>query len=347
VRPERRGVAFGLAAALSFGISAPLAKLLLDDASPQMLAGLLYAGAAVALIAVWRVSDRHHEAQLSRRDAPRLALLTLAGGVVAPVLLLMGLDRVRGITGSLLLNLEGPFTLLLAVLVFREYLGRRATAAALAIFAGAALLTLEPGRSGSSVLGALLIAAACACWAVDNNVTQSLTVRDPLALVAVKTGIAGAVNITLALGRGDALPSAAPLVAALALGAVSYGLSVVLDAYALRLLGAGREAAVVATAPFAGAIVSVFVLDERFVPRDAAGALLMAAGVALAVSDVHEHWHVHDQLEHEHAHAHDEHHRHPHSPNVDAGEPHTHIHTHDGLAHRHAHVSDVHHRHLH
>jgi drug/metabolite transporter (DMT)-like permease len=347
MRQDRRGVVYGLAAALSFGMSAPLAKRLLDDASPQMLAGVLYAGAAIALAAVWRLRDRSHEAQLSRRDLPRLGVVTLSGGVIAPVLLLMGLERVRGITGSLLLNLEAPLTLLVALFFFREHLGRRSLGAAALIFGGATVLTLQPGRSEATLFGAVLIVGACVGWAVDNNVTQSLTVRDPLALVTVKTAIAGSVNITIALARGDAFPHASLLLGALILGAISYGLSVVLDAYALRLLGAGRESAVFATAPFAGALVAVPVLNEHFSAADVAGAAVMALGVALTLTDHHAHVHEHEVLEHEHMHTHDEHHEHEHPAGVSPEEPHSHVHRHGNLVHSHAHVSDVHHRHPH
>lgn len=80
-----RGVLLGLAAAVSFGISAPLAKRLLDDVGPQMLAGLLYLGAFVALSVV--PSGSGTEARLRRSDVPRSGAMITAGGIVAPVLL--------------------------------------------------------------------------------------------------------------------------------------------------------------------------------------------------------------------------------------------------------------------
>ena len=233
--PARRGLVFGLAAATAFGISAPLAKVLLDDVRPEMLAGLLYLGAFAALGVLGRRSPS--EARLRRADAPRMALMILAGGIVAPVLLLLGLERVTGIAGSLLLNLEGPMTIAIGVAVFREHLPRQALAGAVVIFAGAIVLGAAGGGGQADWLGVVLIAAACAGWALDNNLTQSLTVRDPRSIVLVKVGIAGSVNFSLALVLGQALPGIAILVAALALGAVAYGLSIYLDALALRALG--------------------------------------------------------------------------------------------------------------
>jgi drug/metabolite transporter (DMT)-like permease len=342
----RVGFALGFAAAVAFGAGAPFAKLLLDHVGPELLAGLLYLGAFLALLAAVPFRRRASESRLQRADVPRLALLTAVGGVLAPVLLLVGLERVSGTTGSLLLNLEGPCTLVIGVIVFAEHLPRRAAFGAAAVFAGGALLSL--GGLGGSIdaFGVACIALACVLWGVDNNITQSLTVRDPQAIVRVKAGAAAATNITLALVLGAGIPAADVLLAALALGAVSYGLSIVLDAYALRLLGAAREAGVFAIAPFVGAVLAIPVLSARLTAPELAAGVVMAVGVALLVTDRHVHEHSHELLVHEHAHVHDEHHAHTHD-DAPTGEPHSHLHVHERLVHAHPHVSDIHHRHRH
>ncbi len=347
MRRDRSGYAVGLCAALLFGASAPVSKLLLDDVGAQMLAGLLYLGAFLAVVPFVRTRGRRGEASLRRADVPRLAGIVVSGGIVAPVLLMLGLEQVSGIAGSLLLNLEGPLTLLVGIVVVHEYLGRRAGIGSVVIFAGSAVIGLQRPGGNLDVVGGGLIVAACLGWAIDNNLTQKLSIRDPFQIVAVKTGVAAAVNIGLALARGEALPARGVLVGALALGASAYGISILLDAYALRALGAAREAAVFATAPFAGALLAVPLLAEQWTVGDVCAALAMAAGVALLVGARHDHGHVHESLVHDHRHVHDDHHRHQHPDGVDASEPHSHPHRHDPLAHTHPHVSDVHHRHSH
>jgi drug/metabolite transporter (DMT)-like permease len=341
----RQGLLVGLGAAVSFGVSAPLAKVLLDETRPQMLAGLLYVGAFAALAVVGRRA--RVETPLRRADTSRMALMIFAGGIVAPVSLLMGLERVSGVSGSLLLNLEGPFTIAIGVACFREHLPRQAVLGATVIFSGAFVLGLEPGPAQADWLGILLIAGACAAWAVDNNITQSLTVRDPLAIVRVKAGVAGVVNVALAFIVGARLPDVPILAAVLLLGAVSYGLSVFLDALALRALGAAREAAVFAVAPFAGALLAPLVLPETLGLQEIVAGILMAVGVTLLLRDRHHHLHVHEPLDHDHVHVHDEHHQHTHDPGVSVAVPHAHEHHHDEIVHSHPHVSDVHHRHSH
>lgn len=343
----RSGYAIGLMAALLFGASAPASKALLEDVGPQMLAGLLYLGAFLAVAPFWRFGPARQEARLRRADLPRLAALIVAGGIIAPVLLMLGLERVSGIAGSLLLNVEGPLTLVLGVFALREYLGGRSWTGAATVFGASALLTVQGTTNGADTLGCVLIVLACLGWAIDNNLTQKLSIRDPFQIVAVKTGVAAAVNITLAFARGESFSGLAVFAGALVLGASAYGLSILLDAYALRALGAAREAAMFATAPFAGAILAVPLLGDRWNATDVVAALLMALGVALLVGDHHEHIHAHELLEHDHRHVHDEHHQHEHPPDVDPSEPHSHRHRHEGLSHAHPHVSDVHHRHPH
>ncbi len=347
MRRERSGYPIGLVAALLFGASAPCSKLLLDSVGPQLLAGLLYLGAFVAVAPFIATRPRRQEAALQRSDLPRLAVIIATGGIVAPVLLMIGLERVTGVAGSLLLNLEGPLTLVVGIVVMHEYLGRRASLGTVAIFAGSALIGLRGGAGTIDGFGVALIGLACLGWAIDNNLTQSISGRDPFQIVAVKTGVAAAVNISLALVRGETGASWSIVGGALVLGALAYGISILLDAYALRLLGAAREAAIFATAPFAGALLAVPLLDESWNGLDLVAAGVMGVGVALLVADRHVHVHAHEPLEHEHRHVHDAHHHHDHPPGVDPTEPHSHPHRHEHLVHSHAHVSDAHHRHGH
>lgn len=345
---QARGAICGLSAAALFGLSAPLSKLLIQEVSPVLLAGLLYLGAAAGLWLHRALVPQTREAGLRRADVPKLSVVVLAGGVAGPVFMLFGLQRVSGLTGSLLLNLEAPFTMLLALVVFREHLGRRGVIAAALILAGALLLKLEPGALGADTLGVVLLAAACACWAVDNNLTQRLSLRDPFAIVRVKTLAAGIVNTLLGSQLAAGVwPEARLVIAALVLGSLSYGVSVVLDAYALRLIGAAREAALFATAPFVGALASLALLDETLDWQDAGAMAVMALGVVFLLRERHSHVHSHEPLEHEHLHSHDEHHAHGHGPDVPPGEPHSHRHRHEALVHDHPHASDAHHRHRH
>jgi drug/metabolite transporter (DMT)-like permease len=349
-RPVLLGALSGLTSAILFGASVPITKRLLPDVAPVLLAGLLYLGGGLAVGTVRLLAGRRiAEASLDRSDLPRVFAIVLLGGVVGPLALVHGLRSVSGVSGALLLNLEGPLTVLIALTAFGEHLGTRAFLGAGLVFAGACLLAV-PGAGpadGTRLGGILLLVLACASWALDNNLTQGLTGKDPWQVVIAKTLGAGTGLASLGLILGNPLPGGRVLAATLILGALAYGASVLLDAFALRLLGAAREAAFFATAPFAGALLSVPVLGERLGALQVAAGAVMVIGVALLVRERHGHEHTHEALEHSHRHEHDAHHQHAHPEGMDPDGPHAHPHRHAPLTHAHAHVSDAHHRHAH
>lgn len=312
-----------------------------------MLGAVLYLGAglSLSLLGVAR-RKQGREAPLRRADVPWLVGITAAGAVVAPVLLLVGLRRVSAVTGSLALNLEGPFTVILAVLFFGEHLSARTTVGTFLIILGAAILSFTPGAAlGGDAVGVLCITGACLGWALDNNLTSRLSLRDPVAIVKTKGLVGGVVSLGLAFLVGNEVPPVGTVAAGLLLGVVGYGAGVVLAVHAMRLIGVAREATFFATAPFIGALVSVAVLGEHFGPRELGATLVILVGVGLLVREQHAHLHVHEPLEHDHRHRHDEHHQHAFLEGHPAGEPHAHRHRHAALEHDHPHLPDLHHRH--
>lgn len=339
------GIAYALASAALFGASAPFAKVLLNDMSPWLLAGLLYLGSGIGL-AIARVLWRSGEARLRRADLPWLAVAILAGGVAGPVLLMFGLVLSSASEAALLLNLESVLTLGLAWVVFRENVDRRLLVGAAAIVAGAIVLSWPKEAGMGLSWGPLLIAAACLAWAIDNNVTRKVSGADPMQIAMVKGLAAGAVNVVIAVAAGSAWPPMAALGQAGILGFLSYGVSLTLFVLALRHLGTARTGAYYSLAPFIGAVAAILLLNESVTIAFVAGGLLMAVGLWLHLTEQHQHEHVHEPMEHDHMHVHDEHHQHDHPAGTPA-EPHAHLHRHARLIHRHQHYPDLHHRHSH
>lgn len=352
-------VLMALLAALLFGASTPLAKMLLSDISPWLLAGLLYLGSGLGLtlLALLRRLVGHKtDAQAERlatADLPWLAGAILAGGVAAPVLLMIGLAGVSGAAASLLLNAEGVFTALLAWFAFRENFDRRIALGMLAIVAGAVLLSWTPGElSWRDALSPLAILGACLCWGIDNNLTRKVSLSDPVRIAASKGLAAGLVNLTLALVLGiGALPTPTLLVQAGLVGFFGYGLSLVLFVMALRGLGSARAGAYFSAAPFVGAALSIPLLGEQPTLRLLAAGGLMAFGLWLHLTERHDHAHDHGETDHAHSHRHDDpHHQHSHAPGEEPVPPdaaHVHWHRHAPLRHSHPHYPDSHHRHAH
>ena len=344
-----RGIAASLGAAALFGAGTPLAKMLLTQASPWMLAALLYLGSGLGLWVLRRVL-RKPAVRLPRGELKWLAGAIVAGGVAGPVLLMLGLAALPASTASLLLNAEGVFTALLAWFVFKENFDRRIALGMLAIVAGGLVLAWPGSISMSGWHGPLLVVAACMAWAIDNNLTRKVSLNDATWIAMAKGLAAGATNLVLAIAGGATLPAWPFMAAAGLVGFVSYGASLVLFVVALRELGTARTGAYFSVAPFFGAALAVVLLGDAITTQLAIAAALMGFGVWLHLTERHEHAHRHEAMEHSHEHVHgagDPHHDHVHDPEVAPGTRHSHPHPHQPTTHSHPHFPDAHHRHEH
>jgi drug/metabolite transporter (DMT)-like permease len=342
---------YGTLAAVLFGVSAPLSKLLLEGIDPIILAGLLYLGAGIVmglLLASGKLRNVEPEARIEKRDIPWLAGATLAGGVLGPILLLLGLRLTHAATASLLLNLEVVATGLVAFLLFRESVGRRAWIAIIAVALGGAFLSIDLSGGLAISPGALLIVGACFAWGFDNNLTGKISLKDPRRIVLVKGVAAGSFSFLLALVLGCPLPSFGRMLYALALGAVSYGASISLFVLSLRRVGAARTGVLFGLAPFVGVALSLAIFRQLPAGPFFAALVLMAFATLFLAREKHEHQHTHTAMNHTHPHRHDDgHHEHQHVDDLDETAPHVHEHAHKELVHSHDHRPDPHHRHGH
>jgi drug/metabolite transporter (DMT)-like permease len=342
-----------LLAAVLFGASAPLSKLLLGEVQPVPLAAFLYLGSgtgAFLMLLFQRIrnSGQIVEANLSRNDLPWLAGALLAGGVAAPIILLLGLERTPASTASLLLNFESVATTLIAVIFFKESIDRR-IAGAIGLVTLASILLTWTGSNWGFSLGALGVIGACFLWGLDNNFTRHISAKNPLIIVGIKGLGAGTFSLVLCVLLRQSLPGLNIALLAMLLGSISYGISIQLFIVAMRHLGAARTSTLFGTAPFVGIALSLILLREIPTILFWASLPFMLAGAWLMLTENHDHHHIHEPVVHNHRHSHpDEHHKHVSPENTPlVNGSHTHEHYHEPLEHEHAHAPDLHHRHGH
>ncbi|ARG97257.1 DMT family transporter [Legionella micdadei] len=335
-------------AAILFGASIPFAKELLGNIPPVLLAGLLYLGSGLGLLLFRLIKDRGWQPSgLLKKEWLWLLCVIGFGGVLGPVLLMLGLTQTNAATASLLLNLEAVLTVLLAWVLFKESTDRRIIFGMLLIVIGSILLTWSNQISQPQWMGTIAIALACLCWAIDNNLTRSISTADPLFIASTKGLVAGITNISLAFMLHLSIPNWTQISYALMIGLLGYGISLVLFVLALRNLGTARTGAYFSTAPFIGAAIAILFFGGTTSTLFWIATLLMAIGVWIHLTESHEHRHTHEYLFHYHSHVHDEHHQHKHDFPWDGMEPHAHPHEHKSMIHTHRHYPDIHHRHKH
>ena len=344
MRPNLVFILQALLAALFFGASAPISKLLLGEVPPVLMASFLYLGSGTGITLV-RLSQRmmstSKEAGIRRPDVGWLAGAIISGGILAPIILMISLEYTPASTASLLLNFEGVATTLIALFFFRESISRRAFAAIFAITLASIFLSANFRGGFGFSLGALGILLACTLWGLDNNLTRNISAKDPLTIVAGKGLVAGIFSLLLGLWLGQQLPAFSSMLGILLLGFISYGLSTMLFIYSMRGLGASRTSALYGTAPLAGVILSIIIFHDPITLSFVVAAILMVTGALLLAKEEHAHFHIHMPIVHDHIHGHEDD-FHAHSAESIT---HSHEHEHPRTEHEHGHMPDIHHRH--
>lgn len=253
-----------LAAAL-YAINSPFSKLLLDYVSPLMMAALLYLGAGLGMLLLGLVrrgmGKGTAEKRLSRKDLP-YTIGMVALDIAAPIFLMLGLNSTTSANAALLNNFEIVATSMIALVLFKEEIGKRLWLAIGLITLSSMILSFDDMSSFQFSIGSLFVLLACVCWGFENNCTRMLSSSDPLEIVVIKGFGSGAGALIVAKLAGESLPGAVPAAATLCLGFVAYGLSIFFYVYAQRKLGAAKTSAYYAIAPFIGVALSLVIFRD-------------------------------------------------------------------------------------
>lgn len=346
---NKPAVVMALVAALLYGISAPVSKILLNHIPPTLMAGLLYFGAGLGMSALHIIQNGfgkiQNEARLQKKDLPYVLGMVVLD-IVAPILLLMGLGLTTSGNVSLLNNFEIVVTSLIALAVFKEAIGKRMWLSIGLVTAGTFLLSIEDFSQFTLSIGAMFVLGATVCWGFENNCTRMLSLSNPLHIVIIKGFGSGMGSLSIAYFLGETSRAWTAMALALLLGFVAYGLSIFFYIYAQRDLGAARTSAFYAAAPFIGVLTSWIFLKEPLHLSFVLALIFMLAGTYFGLTESHGHYHKHLEMQHDHKHRHDDmHHDHYHEDFIE-GE-HSHPHRHTEVYHTHEHTPDMHHHHSH
>ncbi len=259
------GILLAILAAGLYAINSPLSKLLLHYMPPTLMAGFLYLGAGLgmAVIALVRKTTKRATSQqkFGKADLPYVIAMVVLD-IVAPILLLLGLNRTTAANASLLNNFEIVATALIALMVFGESISSRLWIGIVFVTISCALLSVEDITRFSFSVGSLFILLACLCWGIENNCTRKLSQKDPLDIVLLKGVFSGLGSLIIGLCVGEKITHLWSIFAVLAIGFVAYGLSIYFYVHAQRKLGAARTSAYYAVAPFIGTLLSLVIFRD-------------------------------------------------------------------------------------
>ena len=261
----RKGIIMAILAAVLYAVSSPFSKVLLNEMPPTLMAGFLYLGAGIgmSLIAVLRRVRQAEitEIHLSKAELPYTVAMILLD-IAAPICLLIGLNATTAANASLLNNFEIVATALIALVVFSERISKRLWMGIFFVALSSVFLSFEDVTSLEFSYGSLFVLLAAVFWGLENNCTRKLSSCDPLEIVLLKGIFSGIGSIVIGLVLGERLMNLWSVIAVMALGIVSYGLSIYFYVHAQRLLGAARTSAYYAVSPFIAAFLSILIFGQ-------------------------------------------------------------------------------------
>ncbi|MGN1000051.1 MAG: DMT family transporter [Faecousia sp.] len=338
---------YAISAAALYAINVPLSKILLNYVEPTMMASFLYLGAGFGLcIYGWfqnKIGRNEKKEPLTKKELPYTAAMVVLD-IAAPILLMLGISMSDSSSVSLLNNFEIAVTSIIALIIFKEVISKKLWIAIILVTIASLVLSIEDMGSFAFHPGALLVLGACLCWGFENNCTRMISNKSSVEIVVIKGTFSGLGSFIVALIAGESIPAIQWIICVLALGFVSYGLSIHFYIMAQKDLGAAKTSAYYAVAPFLGVAFSMLLLQERPGIPFYAALIIMIISTGFLVKDTIE-------MQHTHEHAHTHIHEHRHGDLVHTHEHthvHTHMHIHSGDSEKHIHEHEISdHNHLH
>jgi drug/metabolite transporter (DMT)-like permease len=163
-----------------FGFTFSMAKQPLENVDPIVLSAIVYPISFAALIPITKSSFKIE----NKEDFLDILVISILGGVLAPILLFYGLERIDASEAVILTNAQIIFTVLLSSLFFGEKPnGIIGYSGIIIVFVGLFVATTELDTSGSLFKyepGKIMIVGAMLVWAIDNNISRRLTKRSTI-----------------------------------------------------------------------------------------------------------------------------------------------------------------------
>lgn len=257
-------ILYAILAAILYALSTPFSKLILEGLSPTFIASLLYLGAGIGMgiIAFIRMKFTDHDYErFTKSELPAIIGMILLD-ILAPIILLFGLNMTNPENVALLNNFEVVATAMFAFFIFKEAIPKRLRLAIVLVTIASIILSVEDFSAFKFNFGSILVLLAALSWGLENNFTRRLSLNDPLMVVVIKGIFSGLGSLIIAFSLNEVTLNIQLMLLTLLLGFVAYGLSIFLYVTAQSKLGAAKTSAFYAFAPFVGATLSLIIFKE-------------------------------------------------------------------------------------
>lgn len=276
------GYSSAILSALCFGSVSTLAKPALDAINPLVLTCIICLISSIALTPL----TLKKKTSFQRNDLLLILGVSITGAVIAPLLFFHGLHLTSASNTSVISNVEIVFTVLIAISFFKEKVSHMGYAGLLMVTAGTMVVTSDLKFSNSYFnldVGSILVIGSSLFWAIDNNISKTITKRiDVLKIAQLKSGIGGVILLVIVFVTNTPflIPfNEIPFV--LLLGIVGFALSLLFFLKALHIIGVVKTIVLFATSSVFGLIFAVVFLHEQISAYKITAICVMILGIYL------------------------------------------------------------------
>ena len=280
----RLGYLFAILAAIMFGSVSTLAKPLVSTVNPLLLASMIY------LISAATITPLAHKQTFpsTRKNYLLIVAISLSGAAIAPSLFFVGLTHASASDAALIANGETFFSVLLAIVFFKERLGKAGYVAATLILAGMIIVTTDLNFSDLTLQQIhyqdWLLIISMLFWGIDNNLSRILAERVNVAKIAqIKSVMGGTMMLAIAI-FGFGIPinvQSSQIVPILLLGIVGFAASLYFFMQSLKRIGTIRTALIFSMSSLFGLVAASVFLAEQISWYQIVAAGIMIFGIYL------------------------------------------------------------------
>jgi drug/metabolite transporter (DMT)-like permease len=275
------GFLSAIVAAALFGSVSTVAKPILSSLSPILLSTLVYLIAGLTFTPIAYTTGK------SKTHAKYYALVVISGiigAAIAPTMFFLGLQQTTATDSSLLVNGETVFSILFALLLFKEKIRPPVYVAIFLILAGLFIVTTN-FRFGESVFnmnsGNLLIIAATMIWGLDNNVNKIIARHMNVAkLVQLKSLIGGGISFLILLALNVPLViHTEQIIPILIVGVFGFAISLFLYLHAIKRIGVVKASSLLSLSAVFGLTFAAIFLGEPVSMSQIIAVVVMFIGI--------------------------------------------------------------------
>jgi len=279
------GYLSAIVAAILFGSVSTVAKPILSTINPIVLSSIIYLIAGL----FFTPSASRARSKITMKYYGLILTSAVAGATIAPIIFFVGLKVSTAADTALLANGETVFSILFALLIFKERLSRVGYIAVTLILGGVFLVTTNLDFNSSIFklnIGNVFVIASTIIWGLDNNICKIIVRRvDVSKLIQLKALIGGSILLGTVFILGIPFNiQREQLLAVVFLGVFGFAISLYLYLHSIKRIGVVKASSLLSLSAVFGLVFAIIFLNELISINQIIAISIMICGIHLMYS---------------------------------------------------------------